>query len=55
MRNRISLIQQHNRIVPNKNVVIEPLPAFFIDFISSSITVITLAVDSTHALGVSES
>lgn len=52
MRNLISLIQQYNKIVPNKNVVIEPLSAFFRDFFISSIV---LAVDSTHALNASES
>lgn len=49
MRNWISLIQQCNKIVPNKNVVIEPLSAAFIDF------VIFLAVDSMHALNISRS
>lgn len=32
MRNWIPLIQQYNKIVPNKNVDIEPLSAFFMDF-----------------------
>lgn len=49
MRNWIPLIQQYNKIVPNKNVDIEPLSAFFMDFFFIHFL---LAVGSTRTFNV---
>lgn len=48
MRNWIPLIQQYKKIVPNKNVVIKPLSAFFVEFFLNFL----LAVNSTHPFNV---
>lgn len=47
MRNWIPLIQQYKKIVPNKNVVIESLSAFFMDFFFFFLDFL-LAVNWTH-------